>query len=169
MGNIFSSIETSAHSLELMWVAIAAASAGVVIFSLIDFEVNGDRDAGLGLVSSGIVFTGGFGFFLARTLVMEKDETEAANESSLGTFGGELIPVGFFLIACGLTVAGLVLMKVEVVQSFIIIMGIMVILDGTFNFARTMQKTNSCGKLRHHLKKKAGVDLNAGAGGHGDE
>merc|ERR1719281_684597 len=64
----------------------------------------------------------------------------------------QLASVIFFLIAVGLTVAGLVVMKIEYEKRVVLGLGVLIILDATLNFARVVYRSTKVRKLQKKIK-----------------
>lgn len=128
-----------------MFFVMGGAALGILIFAMIDF---GLKEKGIGLLSAGMFMTLACGWNLARVLNMTKEEAKKSHMTN------ELSVLVSFVISITLTAVGLVLIELELYKKIVLGLGIFILLDTTFNFAKVQHRHTHIEKLNTRLNHK---------------
>lgn len=144
--------------LMILWFIIGVGA--VVCLALTMFYLKelaeGDHEAGCGLVSVSIFFYACFAFILAYVLIGPTPHWQKEEEKHMGFLGGVIPIAGFFIIAIGLEVAGILLFKITITQTMCIILGELIMGDAIFNFLKIFFKMKRVDGYITHIVRSVG-------------
>jgi len=118
------------------------AAIGIMVFAIIDF---GLKEKGIGLLSSAVVFSIGSSWNLSRALNSRHRSVD------ISVFI-------LFIVAIGLTATGLILVKLHIMQRIVLGLGVVIILDATYNFSKAIFRGTKVRRLEKLIKYRFQMD-----------
>jgi len=144
--------------LMILWFIIGVGAVVCLALTMIYLKelAEGDHEAGCGLVSVSIFFYACFAFILAYVLIGPTPHWQKEEEKHMGFLGGVIPIAGFFIIAIGLEVAGILLFKITITQTMCIILGELIMGDAIFNFLKIFFKMKRVDNCITHVVRSVG-------------